>query len=97
MKEKIVKTLKKIRKSIVEYIITNRLFLSYVIISLISLLLIRNFTIDNMNSFKAFISDVALVIVIGSFGYLFKPKNQYRYFLTLIIIFTVMEVINSIY
>lgn len=97
MKEKIKFTLRKIRRSIIEYIATNRLFLSYVIISLLGLVLIRNFTIGNALSFKTFIVDLALVLIIGSFGYLIKPKNQFRYFLIVILIFTTMEVINSIY
>jgi len=97
MKERIKLTLRKIRKSIIEYIATNRLFLTYVILSMIGLLLIRNFTIDNMLSFKAFASDLALVLMIGSFGYLVKPKNRFKYFFIVILIFTTMEIINSIY
>ncbi len=97
MKEKIKLAFRKSRKKIVEYIATNRLFLSYVVISLLGLVLIRNFTIGNMFSYKTFIVDLALVLIIGSLGYLLKPKNQYRYFLILIIIFTIMEIVNSIY
>ncbi len=97
MKEKIKINFRKIRKNIIEYVATNRLFLSYVIISMIGLLLIRNFTVNNVRSFEAFISDLALVVIIGSFGYLVKPKKQYLYFLILICVFTVMEMINSIY
>ncbi len=97
MKERIKLTLRKIRKNIIEYIATNRLFIAYVIISMIGLLLLRNFTIGNMFSFKTLIVDLALVIIIGSFGYLVKPKNQFKYFFTVILIFTIMEVINSIY
>lgn len=97
MKDKIKLTLRKIRKSIIEYIATNRLFISYVLIATLGLLLIRNFTIGNMFSFKTFIVDIALVIIIGSFGYLVKPKNQFKYFLVVIVIFTTMEIINSIY
>ena len=97
MKEKIKLSLRKIRKSIIEYIATNRLFLSFVLISLIGLVLIRAFTIGNPFSFETFIVDLALVLIIGSFGYLVKPKNQYRYFMIVLIIFTTMEVVNSIY
>ncbi len=97
MKEKLKLWPRKFRKSIIEYIATNRLFLSYVLISLAGLLLIRNFTIGNMFEFETFIVDFALVLIIGSIGYFVKPKNQYRYFLTVIIIFTIMEIINSIY
>lgn len=97
MIEKIKLFFRKLRKNIIEYIATNRLFLTFVIISMIGLMLVRNFTIDNMWSFEAFISDLALVLIIGSLGYLVKPKNQYRYFLIILIIFTLMEVINSVY
>ena len=97
MKEKIKLFFRKLRKNIIEYITTNRLFLTYVILSMAGLMLVRNFTVDNMWSFEAFISDLALVVLFGSFGYLAKPKNQYRYFMVILIIFTAMEIINSIY
>ena len=97
MIEKIKLFFRKLRKNIIEYIATNRLFLTFVIISMIGLMLVRNFTIGNMWSFEAFISDLALVLIIGSLGYLVKPKNQYRYFLIVLIVFTLKEVINSVY
>ena len=97
MIEKIKLFFRNLRKNIIEYIATNRLFLTFVIISMIGLMLVRNFTIGNMWSFEAFISDLALVLIIGSLGYLVKPKNQYRYFLIVLIVFTLMEVINSVY
>ena len=97
MKEKIKLFFRKLRKNVIEYIATNRLFLTYVIIAMAGLMLARNFTIGNMWDFPAFISDLALVLTIGALGYLVKPKNQYRYFMIILIIFTLMEVINSIY
>lgn len=97
MKERIKYTTRKTRKNIIEYITTNKLFISYVFIALIGLLLVRNFTINNLFSIKPFIADFALVLIIGSFGYLVKPKNQYRYFFIVLVIFTIMEVVNSIY
>ena len=97
MKEKIKLFFRKLRKNIIEYIATNRLFLTYALIAIVGLMLVRGFTIDNMWSLEAFISDLALVLMIGSLGYLVKPKNQYRYFLIILIVFTAMEVINSIY
>jgi len=97
MKDKFKYLLRKIRKSIIEYIATNRLFLSYVIIATIGLLVIRNFTIGNVDEFKVFAIDISMVLLFGSFGYLFKPKNQFKYYFMLILIFTIMEVVNSIY
>ena len=97
MKDNIKLFFRKIRKNVIEYIATNRLFITYVILSMAGLMLVRNFTIDNMWDFPAFVSDLALVLIIGSLGYLVKPKNQYLYFMIVLIIFTLMEVINSVY
>ena len=97
MKEKIKLFFRKLRKNVIEYIATNRLFLAYVILAMAGLMLVRNFTVNNMWSFEAFICDLALVLMFGSLGYLVKPKNQYLYFMIVLIIFTLMEVINGIY
>ena len=97
MIKKIEMFFRKIRKNVIEYIATNRLFITYVFIAMLGLMLVRNFTIGNMWDFPAFVSDLALVLIIGSLGYLVKPKNQYRYFMIVLIVFTLMEVINSVY
>ena len=97
MKDKTKKALRKFRKNIVEYIITNRLFLSYVILSIIGTMLVRNFTISKLWTIKPFIVDLALILIIGALGYFVKPKNQFKYFFIWLIIFTLMEVVNSVY
>lgn len=97
VKEKMKKAFKKSRRFFVEYVSTNRLFISFVILSLIGTIIVRGVTVGNAFSFQAIIVDFALILIIGSFGYLVKPKNQFRYFLLWLIIFTLMEVINSIY
>lgn len=97
MKKKIKKTLKTIRKSIVEYIITNRLFISYVILAIIGTMFVRYFTIGNFFSFKPFITDLGIILIIGGLGYFVKPKNQFKYYFIWLIIFTIINVINSIY
>ena len=97
MMAKIKLFLRKIRKNIIEYITTNRLFIAYTIIALTGLVLIRAFTIGNALDFKTFIVDFALVLMIGSLGYLVKPKKQFNYFFIVLIIFTIMEVVNTIY
>ena len=95
--KKILKFLNKLRFWIVKYIYTNRLFLSYFILSLIGTILVRLFTVGNDLFFKSTAIDIGLILVIGAFGYLVKPKNQFKYFFTWIIIFTITEFINSIY
>lgn len=97
MKDKPKDTLKKIRKSVIEYVITNRLFISYVILSVIGTMLVRNFTIGKLWTFKPLIVDIAWILIIGALGYFVKPKNQFKYFFVWLIVFTAMEVINSVY
>ena len=97
MKNKIFECLRTIRKNIVEYIITNRLFLSYVILSIIGTLLVRKFTIGSFFSLKPFITDLGIILVVGGLGYFVKPKNQFIYYFIWIILFTLINIISSIY
>ncbi len=97
MKDNIKNTFKKARKNVVEYIITNRLFISYVILSLIATICVRKFTIGTAFKFKPLITDLGFILLIGSFGYLIKPKNQFKYFFTWLLIFNIMCLISSIY
>ena len=97
MKEKTKLALKKLRKSVIEYIVTNRLFLSYVILSLIGTMLLRNFTMGKFWSLKPFIVDLGLILIIGALGYFVKPKNQFKYFFIWKLVFTTMEIVNSVY
>lgn len=97
MRDNIYNAFKKYRKAIVEYVITNRLFISYLILSIIGTMLVRNFTIGKMWSIKPFIVDVGWILIIGALGYFVKPKNQFKYFFIWLIFFTALEIINSVY
>ncbi len=97
MKNKLTECLKKIRKNIVEYIITNRLFISYVILAIIGTMFVRKFTIGTFFALKPFTTDLGIILIIGGFGYFVKPKNQFKYYFIWLIIFTTLFIISSIY
>ena len=97
MTKKISRKKNEIVSNFIRYIMTNRLFLSYVIVSLIGCVLIRGFTVGGVLDYKPFIVDLALILIIGAFGYLKKPQKQFRYFFTWLIIFNAINIINSIY
>ena len=59
------KTLKKVRKNTIEYVITNRLFISYVILSLIATITVRKLTIGIAFDYKPIISDLGYIILRG--------------------------------
>lgn len=97
MKKKLVNILKKIRKYVALYLTTNRLFISYVILSLIGTILLRNFTIGNTFNFKPIVADLGVILLIGSFGYVIKPEKRYKYYFMWILVFTIMQIVNSVY
>lgn len=97
MKRKIINFFKKTRKKISKYLSTNRLFLTFVLFSLIETIIIRNYTIRNVFDYKPLICDFALLIIIGGFGYFIKPKKQFNYYFIWLLIITLMCIINSVY
>ena len=97
MKKKISTFIKKNRKRVVSYFATNKLFIVFVLFAMIETVIIRANTIKNVLDYKPFISDLALIIIIGSFGFLFKPNKRYKYYRNWLIIITIACIINSIY
>ncbi|MBR1413578.1 MAG: LTA synthase family protein [Bacilli bacterium] len=97
MKKKLNFSPRNVRKKVASYIITNRLFISYFILSLIGTILLRYNTVGKALSIKPIICDIALILIIGSFGYFVKPKKQFRYYFICMLVYTVAEVLNSIY
>ena len=79
------------------YLKTNILFITFVICSVINACLLRFFTVKNYFDIKPIIADTAVVLIIGAFGYFFKPKHQAKYFTVWSIIFILICIINSVY
>ena len=102
LKSNFVNTIKKMRRDHVirEYAKNNILFLSFVIIMVINSSILRFFcmhSIENYLSWKAVLADTMVVVAIGSFCYLFKPKNRFAYLMVFTIILTAICMINSVY
>lgn len=84
-------------KKIINYFKENILFLTFVITSILNEFLLRAFSVKNYFEIKPLVADLAIILIIGSFGYFFKPKNRFKYYFTWGIIFTLVCIINSIY
>ena len=97
MKKFINKIVKKVKFDYKTYIKTNILFLTFVITSVMNACLLRFLTVGNYFAIRPIIADLAVTLLIGSFGYLFKPKHQFKYFFTITVLFTAICVINSMY
>ena len=97
MKGKVSRFFKNIRKKFSKYLATNRLYIIFVVFCMIETMLLRRFTIGHPFSIKPLICDLALIMIIGAFGYFIKPKKQFRYFFIWMAIITTACVVNSIY
>lgn len=102
MKEKMLKAMKRIKDEhlVREYFKNNKLFITYVIVCLVNATMLRCFclhTIGNLLSVKAIMGDLAVVLIVGAFGYLCKPKHRFTYYLVLTIFFSTICIINSVY
>ena len=80
-----------------KYLSTNILFLTYLVTSVLMGLLLRYNTIGKIGNIKAFVCDIIVVGLIGSFGYLIKPEKQFKYFFTTNLIYAIISIINSLY
>ena len=83
-----------------KYFEQNTLFIVYVLVSVLNSTMLRFFcmhSIENYLSWKAILADTAVVTLLGSFVYLFKPKNRFTYLLSMNIFLTAICVINSVY
>ena len=102
IKDEIIKKIKIIKRDhlIKAYMKNNILFLSFVIFMVINATLLRFLcmhSIDNYLSWKAVLADTTIAVFIGAFGYLFKPKNRFAYYMTFTIFLTAICMINSVY
>ena len=97
MKKNLKKFIKTVKTWSKKYVSTNVLFLTFTITSLINGYLLRFFTVKNYFNIKPIIADLAVILIIGSLGYLLKPKHQFKYFFTISIIFVAICMVNSVY
>lgn len=75
----------------------NKDFVAFVIISVLNPTILRFLTVHNYFAIKPFLADLSVVLFIGSFGFLIKPKRRNAYFIGFNIFLTLICFINSIY
>ena len=97
MKKWFNKLKNKIHFNYKQYFKTNILFTTFVVSSVINATLLRFLTVKNYFDLRPIIADLAIVLLIGAFGYFFKPKHQFKYFFSATVIFTAICIINSMY
>lgn len=101
-KDRVIKFLRLVKTEhlIKKYIHNNVLFITFVLTCVFNSTMLRFLTmhlLENYLSIKPILADTAILVIVGSFGYLLKPKNRFGYYLTLNILFSSLCMINSIY
>lgn len=94
---KLKKSFNKFRMFSITYAKTNVLFISYLLVAVLNSTVLRYFTTEAFWNIKPVLADTAIILLIGSIGYFFRPQNQYKYFCTWTVIFTAICFINSVY
>lgn len=98
MKNKFIKIKNKIINfNFMNYCKNNILFLTFLFASVVNGLILRIFTVGNYLDIRPILADGAMVILVGSFGYLIKPKKRFIYYLIWSIIYSAICIINSMY
>lgn len=96
--DKIKKYFKNFFNKTVNYLKNNRLFSLYVIISLLTTFLVRFLTTKVIFAYKPLITDLGIIIILGSLSFIIKKdKNKYYYLQSLLCFYTLICIINDIY
>jgi len=81
-----------------KYIKDNKLFSIYVLISLILTFTLRLLTTKEIFNYEPLITDLGLIIILGSFSFLInKEKRKYLYLQIFLSFYTIICIINDIY
>ena len=86
--------MKKLKNNIIDIYDDNKMFFLYVFLSLIMGLFLRILTVGGFFKIVPFITDLLFIILLGSFGFLFKEKYRNIYFLFWLIFFSILCFIN---
>ena len=73
------------------------MFFIFVFATLFNTVLLRYFTIhtlENVFYYKPFFADLAVILFVGSFSFLVKEKNQFKYLFISSIILNLICIIN---
>lgn len=87
-------------KSIKRYVSNNMFFCIYMFVNVLNALLLRIFTIHNVEnifSVQPILADMVIVGLFGSLGYLMKGKKRPIYWIVLTFVFSILCLINSAY
>jgi len=86
-----------IKDLFISFVKYNRQFCSFVVLSLMCTTMIRALTIGNAFAWQPILIDFALILIMGAFGFLYRPQKQFNYFFILMLVYVTMAISNTVY
>ena len=83
--------------SIKTFIINNRLFIIFILLSLLLGITLNLMTIGSVGHIKSIISNLLITLLFGSLYYVIKPKYRYYYLLIFLIFNCTLAIGNTLY
>ena len=90
------KKISKFYSSFIDFVKYNRQFCSYVVLSFLCTLYIRIYTTGSI-WISASVIDLASILIIGSFGFFYKPQKQFNYYFVMLLLIDVVCIVNAVY
>ncbi len=84
-------------KAIKTFILNNKLFFSFIVISLFIGSTLNIMTIGYIGNIKSVISNLLVTLLFASFSYIIKPSHRYYYFLFFIVFNSILAIGNTVY
>ena len=88
---------KRVYSKISSYIVSNRLFFSYTMISLLTCVLTRQLTVGAGYDIRSLVVELAIILILGSFCYLKRPTKRFSYLFKLICFYAALGAIHTVY
>ena len=89
--------IKNIKDKTIHFILNNKLFFAYVVLSVLLGLVLRIITIHGHIYFKSIVADLFVTLIIGSFSFFMKEKYRFGYYLGWLIFNSLICIGNNIY
>lgn len=95
--DKFKKLIIDVKDKSIYFVKNNIMFVLFIISMVLNAIILRCLTVKNYTALSPIMADLAFTLFVGSFGFFFKPKNRFKYYMVWAIILTLTCLINSVY
>ena len=93
----IMKYRERIKSNLFNYVVNNKFFISYIVLSVLICVTLRLITLGFHFYIRSTLIDLLFILFFVTFGYFFKNKGRYIYYLFWLFFLTGLAIGNTIY